>query len=222
MNEGLQKQINIYLQNILSAQYDVSKDIGHKLTKGELREEFVKWVISEEYPYHLLKRGIVVCNEWQSSQNDFIWLKNNARVGRLNIYDVNDVSLIMEIKSTVQTNEIVALDEKAKLLKEKCVDKENLKIGMFCYSSRAKKQTVIDKFGFSYEKDIDAFKEYEHELDSYHNIDFFFSLDICGEASPYFIFRGNERQDIEDDHPIKKNLLYLKSPVIDSFLMMFK
>lgn len=56
----------------------------------------------------------------------------------------------------------------------------------------------------------------------YHNIDFFFSLDICGENSSYFIFRGNERQDEEDDHPLKKNLLYVHNPVIDNFLMMFK
>lgn len=149
-------------------------------------------------------------------------MKNNARVGRLNIYDVNDISLVMEIKSNVQAGEIIALNEKAKLLKDRCSDKENLKVGMFCYGSRAKKHTVINKFGFHYEKDIDAFEQYDYEQDSCHNIDFFFSLDIDGEESPYFIFRGNERQDKGDIYPVKKNLLYLQNPVIDSFLMMFK
>lgn len=64
MSKGLQEQINIYLQKILSAQYEVSRDISHRVTKGDLREEFIKWIISGEYPNHILKRGIVVCDEW--------------------------------------------------------------------------------------------------------------------------------------------------------------
>jgi hypothetical protein len=222
LGKGLKEQIDIYLQNVLTAQYEVSNDINHELTKGELREEFVKWIVSGEYPNLILKSGIVVCDEWQSSQNDFLWLKNNARVGHLNVYDVNDISLVMEIKSNVQASEIAALNMNASLLKERCEDKEHLRIGMFCYGSHAKKQTVINKFGFQYEKDIDAYKQYKYECDLYHNIDFFFSLDIDGENSPYFVFRGNERKDEGDKYSTKKNLLYLHNPVIDSFLMLFK
>lgn len=219
---GLQTQINAYLQNLLSAQYDVSKDISHALTKGELREKFMKRLINDQFPNHLLKRGIIVCDEWQSPQTDLIWLRNNARAGDLNIYNIHSVNLIMEVKSNLAASELSDLNENAGVLKGHCAENENIRVGMFCYSSQAHKETVIKKFGFSYDRTLQSFNEYNQRLDLFPNIDFLLSLDIYNDNEPYFIIRGNARQDEGDDHPIRKNLLYLQNPVIDKFLLMFQ
>ena len=218
----LQQQIDIYLQRILAAQYDVSEQIEHNLTKGELREKFIEWIITEQYPKLIIKRGIIFCEAWQSSQIDFIWLKNNARVGLHGVFDIDDINMAMEIKSNAQASEIEHLNDTAKDIKEKSAQNQDVKVGMFCYCSRAMRKTIIPKFGFSYDTKLDIYDVYNISMDQFPYIDFFFSLDISHEKTPYFIYRGNERQDENDAYPMRKNLLFLQDPVICDFLRMFQ
>ena len=39
------KEINTYYQKLLNAQYDVAEIIDHLLTRGEVREDFLKDII---------------------------------------------------------------------------------------------------------------------------------------------------------------------------------
>ena len=82
----IREEIDLYLQDILKMQHMVSDNISHRLTKGELREKFIRRLVQDEFPTLLLKSGILCADTWQSTQGDFLWLKDGARVGNLNLY----------------------------------------------------------------------------------------------------------------------------------------
>ena len=142
---NLRNEIDSYLQNLLALQFKASSGISHNLTKGELREKFVKQVVNSQYPNVQLKSGILTHDDWQSSQGDFIWLKANARV----------------------------------------------LVGMFCYATDATDKTVLKKFGFQYDKDLQGYCAYDATKDIFKEINFLYSLNIGedGTPSPYIVIR---------------------------------
>ena len=214
---NLRNEIDSYLQNLLALQFKASSGISHNLTKGELREKFVKQVVNSQYPHVQLKSGLLTHDDWQSSQGDFIWLKANARVGNFSIYELSDCNLFMEIKSNAQHAELVALDTVAGEIhrRSRAID-ENARVlvGMFCYTTDASDKTVLKKLGFSYDKDLQGYCAYDATKDIFKEIDFLFSLNIGedGAPSPYIVIR-----DIFGNCS-----LYNANPVIANFFNFFK
>ena len=115
--DSIQIQIDTYLQKLLELQYHVSEPITHKPTKGKLRENFIHQMVLEQFPKLILKTGILYSQNWQSTQADFLWLKDNARIGNLDSYDLNDCKLFMEIKSCATAAELQAIENTGALLK---------------------------------------------------------------------------------------------------------
>lgn len=144
--DSIQIQIDTYLQKLLELQYHVSEPITHKPTKGKLRENFIHQMVLEQFPKLILKTGILYSQNWQSTQADFLWLKDNARIGNLDSYDLNDCKLFMEIKSCATAAELQAIENTGALLKEKRASDDFIRIGMFCYSTTAKEQTVLRQY----------------------------------------------------------------------------
>lgn len=98
--DSIQTQIDTYLQKLLELQFHVSEPITHKPTKGKLRENFIHQMVSEQFPKLILKSGILCSQDWQSTQADFLWLKDSARIGNLDSYELSDwATYLMEIKS---------------------------------------------------------------------------------------------------------------------------
>ena len=89
----------------------VSNNISHRLTKGELREKFIRRVVQDEFPNLLLKSGILCEGTWQSTQGDFLWLRDGARIGNLDLYDLKDCLMFMEIKSQATAKELRAIND---------------------------------------------------------------------------------------------------------------
>lgn len=208
----IRRQISLYLQELLSAQYKVSAQIEHRSTKGELREEFIKRVVCDEFEGMCFYKGILEIGDWQSPEIDFIWLKKNVRTGGFHVFDGNDCRLYMEIKSTAQKDEIIYLNQYSKEIKSKCRDNK-VKSGMFCYCTQTDRKTILRDFGFSYDRSLQAFKPYNKAQDIFSNIDFLFGLDLQTRSRhPYLVVR-----DFYGD-----NTLFLKEPVIDYFLDLFK
>lgn len=191
---NLRNEIDLYIQELLSLQFKASKNISHNLTKGELREKFVKQVVMSQYPNLSLKSGILIDGEWQSTQGDFIWLKENARVGNFNFYELRDCNLFMEIKSNATHKEIVHLNNIAGEMHTRVKAKDEASriiVGMFCYTTDATDNTVLKKFGFKYDKELDGFDLYDSSKDVFKNIDFMISLNISedGISTPYMVIR---------------------------------
>lgn len=208
----IRQQISIYLQELLSAQYKVSAQIEHRPTKGELREEFIKRIVCHEFEGMCFYKGILEVGSWQSPEIDFIWLKKNARTGGFHVFDGNDCRLYMEIKSNAKKDEIIYLNRYSEIIKSKCRDNK-VKSGMFCYCTQIDRKTILRSFGFNYDRSLKAFKPYNKAQDIFPYVDFLFGLDLQSpRRQPYFVIRdfyGN-------------NTLFLKEPVIDYFLDLFK
>ena len=85
---------------------------------------------------------------------------------------------------------------------------------MFCYSTSAQEHTVLKKFGFQYDNEIQSYGNYQPNLDQMKHVDFLYSLNISDDESgtPYFVVRdyfGN-------------CTLYQNNPVMQYFLNFFK
>lgn len=194
----------------------VSNNISHRLTKGELREKFIRRVVQDEFPNLLLKSGILCEGTWQSTQGDFLWLRDGARIGNLDLYDLKDCLMFMEIKSQATAKELRAINDTAKNLKQRYTGDFPIKVGMFCYGTVVNAMTVLRKFGFTYDKEIDGYNAYAKSKDVMPNVDFIFSLNIVDDpdelTSAYLVardFSGNCS-------------LYIDNPVIRYFFNYFR
>lgn len=212
----IRDEVDLYIQEVLKMQYMVSNNISHRLTKGELREKFIRRVVQDEFPNLLLKSGILCEGTWQSTQGDFLWLRDGARIGNLNLYDLKDCLMFMEIKSQATAKELRAINDTAKNLKQRYTGDFPIKVGMFCYGTVANAKTVLRKFGFTYDKEIDGYNAYAKSKDVMPNVDFIYSLNIVDDpdelTSAYLVardFSGNCS-------------LYIDNPVIRYFFNYFR
>ena len=208
----LRKEIDLYLEALLKLQFNASKGISHNPTKGNLREKFIKRILLEKFPKIIIEKGVLTKGTWESSEMDFLFLQ--CQKDEMDVYDLCDCKLLMEIKSNLETRELTALNNTAKIIKDNCVDTHQIVVGMFCYSSTIKDKTIIKNFGYSYDKELDAYEPYKSALDLFTNIDFLFSLNINNdeETSPYFIARNNGAETV----------LHIENPVIDFLFRYFK
>lgn len=179
----------------------------------ELREEFLKQIVTQEFREVRIYKGILISDDWQSTEGDFLWLKSGARSSNMKIYELNDCRMFMEIKSHTTATELKAINSVAYNMKQRYNGNGELLVGMFCYSTAATEKTILKKFGFKYDKDLMAYSTYNNHLDIMENVDFLFSLNITedGLSSPYFITR-----DIS-----KECVLYQGGPVIRHFFNYF-
>ena len=212
----IRDEVDLYIQEVLKMQYMVSNNISHRLTKGELRENFIRRVVQDEFPNLLLKSGILCEGTWQSTQGDFLWLRDGARIGNLDLYDLKDCLMFMEIKSQATAKELRAINDTAKNLKQRYTGDFPIKVGMFCYGTVANAKTILRKFGFTYDKEIDGYNAYAKSKDVMPNVDFIFSLNIVDDpdelTSAYLVardFSGNCN-------------LYIDNPVIRYFFNYFR
>ncbi len=212
----IRDEVDLYIQEVLKMQYMVSNNISHRLTKGELREKFIRRVVQDEFPNLLLKSGILCEGTWQSTQGDFLWLRDGARIGNLDLYDLKDCLMFMEIKSQATAKELRAINDTAKNLKQRYTGDFPIKVGMFCYGTVVNAKTVLRKFGFTYDKEIDGYNAYAKSKDVMPNVDFIFSLNIVDDpdelTSAYLVardFSGNCS-------------LYIDNPVIRYFFNYFR
>lgn len=179
-----------YYERLLSLQFMASNNLNHTVTKGTLREEYVKRLVKEVMPKNSPKEGIICGeNEWQSGQGDFIKLKSDA-FDYDKKFRVEECLIFMEIKSNATRGEFNKLNEEAKKLKKQ---NPHMKIGIFCYKTKAKKETVLKNFGYLYDEDLQAYQEYDPTQDQFEFIDFCFSLNIdeedCFNPQAYFLNR---------------------------------
>lgn len=212
----IRDEVDLYIQEVLKMQYMVSNNISHRLPKGELREKFIRRVVQDEFPNLLLKSGILCEGTWQSTQGDFLWLRDGARIGNLDLYDLKDCLMFMEIKSQATAKELRAINDTAKNLKQRYTGDFPIKVGMFCYGTVVNAMTVLRKFGFTYDKEIDGYNAYAKSKDVMPNVDFIFSLNIVDDpdelTSAYLVardFSGNCS-------------LYIDNPVIRYFFNYFR
>ena len=88
-----------YFQKLLIAQYDISEIIEHKLTRGQMREDFLKRVITDQFPNLSITSGVITDNRTQSPQTDIIITKHSCRSPRLWGFNVVDFEIWYDISN---------------------------------------------------------------------------------------------------------------------------
>lgn len=209
----LREQVDLYYQNLLKLQFEASDDISHNPTKGSMREEFIKGLIEGSFPQIKLGKGLLTKGKWQSTQIDLLKFKPNARadtIGGQNLVEIDDCMIVMEIKSNGRTKELQEFEEVAKKVKE---FSPSVTCGVFCYNIDLMPQTLLERFGFKYEKlPLDFYIQSGLPI-QYPHIDFVFTLEAKKDDVEQYLIIKN----IDGEFDIVKN-----NPVIKYFLNIFK
>ena len=189
--------------------------IDHKLTRGEMREDFIKHQVALQYKQLSCCKGVVADanGENQSGQIDFLVPKPNTRqrkMGEHSLFSINDISFVMEVKSNATGSDFSALNNKAKTYKA-MKGAESLGIGMFCYYYNLKMKNLVKRFGWGYDADIQSYQPLEDIECEYPYIDFVIALDDSEEDERkkcFFLMRDNTNPNtsymLYQDHPVSK------------------
>lgn len=207
-----------YLEKLLLLQYEASNIFSHRLTKGEVREDFIKQIIRSQYESARLYKGAIFSGDYQSSQIDIISVSQslNPRIrslGNDSLIDIKDAKLIVEIKSVAKTSELNELNKLAEEIKA-LDDYQDTKIGMFMYDYKIKKENMLKKFGYKYDTEIDSF--IDDGSITFPNIDFVASLDpnsdSSGSSKSFFLIK---------DANTSRYILFLVPPISKHFIELF-
>jgi hypothetical protein len=151
------KEYFTYTSKLLNAQSDVAEVIQHMPTRGAVREYFIKDIIEKHFKGANLEilRGVVYLdNEVNEGQIDLILpyrtAINASFTPELIAYNAEDCKIILEVKTKADSADFKAFNNRAKLIKTNCLDKQPL-CGMFCYKINLLKTTILERFGYEYD-----------------------------------------------------------------------
>jgi len=204
-----------YYQNLLSAQYDVSEIFEHALTRGEIREEFIRELITKRNSSIKAYTGVLSNGTDSSGQCDILIAPNTATVepfGSKVMMKVENCKIVCEVKSNATGLDFKKANDSAEVIKNLNPVQHPI-YGMFCYQTKLQKNTIFKRFGYKFDNDYEAFFEDESLELIYPNIDFVISIkdDPDGGFEQFFIIRNeiNQRFNLVNDFPVIKNFFSL-------------
>lgn len=166
-----------YLDDLLALQSRAADRHNHSGVLGAVREEFIKTILRERVDgiEKYIHTGEVLVGNKILGQQDIIIRKKgtiNTQVGGQVRLGAAQCDAVIEIKSNVKLTEISDFDEKASKIKS---ENEKAVCGMVLYKINGRKETVLKRSGFNFDKEIQSFVP---EIQSqYKSIDFILSLD---------------------------------------------
>lgn len=205
-----------YLDDLLSLQSNAADRHNHKGVLGSVREDFLRKILKESIDDINIHTGEVTSTTRDLGQHDIVIRRRgtvNTELGGSVRLPATDCSAVIEVKSNAKGTEITSFDEKAKLIKE---DNSQAVCGMVCYKIRCKKETILKRFGFVFDSDIEGFikSDCPPTINQYEWIDFILCLDGEEEnthgqlhSKAFFIKKSSEYE------------LFLKPPFTQYFLM---
>jgi len=181
-----------------------------------VREDFVIQVLERRIDNINIHNGEVVAVAGDMGQHDIIVRRTgtiNPELGGQVRINATDCAGIIEVKSNAKATEITAFNEKAAAIK---VDNPNAICGMVCYKLRNRKETILKRLGFDFDRDLEGFEKGNQELREYHHLDFILCLDeeleLSGSSSykkAFFV-----KKVLSGDYE-----LFLDPPYMEYFLL---
>lgn len=212
----MSEQLWAYLDDLLRLQSKVAERHNHNGVLGAVREDFVIQILNDRIDDIKIHTGEVTTEAGDQGQNDII-IRHRGRLnpelgGQVRITAL-DCAGVIEIKSNAKATEITDFDQKAEAIK---VDNPNAICGMVCYKIRNRKQTILKRLGFDFDRDINAFLKSEDEEHEYNHLNFILCLDEDVEETGI--------NEYKKAFFIKKGLngeyeLFLEPPYMQYFLM---
>lgn len=162
-----------YQEKLLQAQFNISEIIDHKLTRGEIREDFLKELLKSRVPFEVIRKGIVCNDTAQSGQCDILFQAKDSQhrnLGYHALVDIEDCKLVLEVKSDATGGNLKDFNTKAGVIKS--LGRNKPLCGIFCYRISLLERTILERFGYKYNPSIDSSVWNEKLNLIYPNIDF--------------------------------------------------
>jgi len=208
-----------YSEDLLLAQYKIADIFDHELTKGEIREDFLIYILKSRFePPPSFHKGTISDGTNQAGQIDLMLCRPNCQIVRLGksaILRPEDCLFLLEIKGNATGNDIKEFDNRVQRIKS--MNAPNFPLfGIFCYKVDLKGVTILNRFGYYYDANTNSFYDdtkHPREI-TYNNIDMFISLD---SECPVFLRKmNNGRFTRIFDYPIIKNVFQVVSSLIQT------
>lgn len=213
-----------YQEQLLQAQFNISEIIDHKLTRGEIREDFLKKLLSDRIGLNVVRNGFVCNNTKQSSQCDIILQSHGTQIrslGAHSLVDIEDCGLVMEVKSNATSKDFRKFNSTAGEIKTYGLNTPLC--GVFCYRISVSKNSIVKQFGYNYDETIDSYLPDLFLPLSYPNIDFVLSIHASTDDNgvsviqKFFIVRRSPPEQGKTEY-----LLYNDQPILKNFFDMLK
>lgn len=207
-----------YHEDLLRAQYKVSEIVQQQLPRGTIREDFLRDRILEGRESLRCHKGMIAKNNIMSGECDLIFYKTTSSVAVLGtqiIVEPKHCSLALEVKSNANGIDLKKTDVNFQKIKE--IDSDNQPTcGLFCYNTTLIKDSILKRFGWAYDHDLEAWREDTEAILKYPNIDFIINIASLSEESDYtekqfFLIKdaGTQRYVLEADYPIIQNFFVI-------------
>lgn len=215
-----------YTEKLLNAQSDVAEVIQHLGIRGKVREFFVKEIIEKHFNNKItISRGVVnLDNEENEGQVDLILTNDYALVAAFTPEDIGvnaeDCKMVIEVKTNATSADIDAFNKRAKTIKQNCLETTPL-CGMFCYKIDILKTTLLERFGYVYDKEFEIYTQDGNKELLYPHIDFF----VCIDQTEFEDFTGTSEFFLRKDTSELSDGSYDLSenfPALKDFLNMIK
>ena len=211
-----------YVEDLLLAQYRVSEIVEHPLTRGEIREEFIRHQIEQRYEHMRCYTGIIAedAGNQQSGQLDLIIAKRTAEkrtLGNHAMIAAEDAVFVIEVKSNATGTDFKNLDERAAKYKTFTGGVE-MSVGMFCYFYDLKMRNILKRLGYAFDEEMDGFVLSTDIVPKYKNIDFIIALDNdedsdTGQSRAFFAIKDETQEDtvfrLFQNRPVSKHFFKL-------------
>lgn len=203
-----------YYEDLLRAQYQVSENLIKKqhLSCGTIREDFLREILLKKNDSVKITKGFVGQGSGISGECDLIFYNGPSdTLGGQIFVKPEHCKLVLEVKSNATGADIIKTN--INFEKIKAIDAENqLFCGLFCYNITLLKSTVLNRFGWAYDRDTDSWWEDVGLRLIYPNIDFIVCIACLEEdeertAKQFFLEKDNIRNNyiLQQDYPIIKN-----------------
>lgn len=197
-------ELNFYDEKMLRLQYETSECFAHQLTKGEVREDFIKEYIKKKIRNIEILKGSIFKDNNVSSQLDMIICNDDViynKLGEHHLIESKYCKQVIEVKSTLNNEYLKQFIKVAKNIKKMNAD---IKAGMFAYLMGENPKNLLKHFGYEYDIDLDMFYYNSEKIkNEYKYIDYVICID---ENFEFVLINENGKFNLYVDIPIIKYL----------------
>ncbi len=205
-----------YYEDLLRAQYRVSEDLvmDQHLACGTIREEFLREILVKKRPSIKITKGFVKKGIKRSLECDQIFHHINSPIDQIGgqlFINPEHCKLVLEIKSNATWTDLNKTNLNFERIK--MIDSDNQPLcGIFCYNIALKKDTILNRFWWKYDKDLENWYDEGVLIPLYSNVDFIVCIaclevdDACTEQQ-FFLIKdvSSGRYMLQLEYPIIKN-----------------
>lgn len=205
-----------YYEDLLRAQYKVSEELikNQHLACGTIREEFLREILIKKRSSIKIAKGFLGKGGTKSGECDQIFYHQDSpadTVGKHLFIKPEYCKLVLEIKSNATGSDLKKTNSNFQKIKE--IDPENKPLcGLFCYNSEIEKKTVLKRFGWVFDEELESWEEDLNLEMKYIHIDFIVCIacleedEECTEQQ-FFLVKdeGSQRFVLKQEYPIIKN-----------------